>query len=120
MRLCFILCAIGSAPLSVTFGMNAHPGAYTKDELIGLVVDALPTRGPRCPKCRAVIPQFADLTDADVACRARRRHGEAPQAGVLKCKATNRAHAIGNGHLAQTEAVREGEVADVRHTIGNP
>ena len=47
--------------------MSEHPQAYTKDELIRLVVDALPTRGPHCPKCGAVIPQFADLTDKDEA-----------------------------------------------------
>jgi hypothetical protein len=43
------------------------PEAYTKDELIRLVVDALPTRGSKCPKCRVIIPQFADLTEKDEA-----------------------------------------------------
>jgi hypothetical protein len=51
--------------------MSARPGAYTKDELIRLDVDALPTRGPRCPKCGVVIPQFTDFTDKD---EARIRH----------------------------------------------
>jgi hypothetical protein len=44
-----------------------HPGAYTKDELIRLAVDALPTRGETCPKCGVVIPQFADLNEKDEA-----------------------------------------------------
>jgi hypothetical protein len=51
--------------------MSTHPGAYTKDELIRLVVDALPTRGEICPKCSVVIRQFADLTEKD---EARLRH----------------------------------------------
>ena len=45
--------------------MSADAGAYTKDELIRLVTDALPTRGTKCPKCGAIIPQFADLTAKD-------------------------------------------------------
>jgi hypothetical protein len=45
--------------------MSPHPGAYTKDELMSLPIDALPARGERCPKCRAIIPQFADLTEKD-------------------------------------------------------
>ena len=51
--------------------MNEHPGAYTKDELIRLGVDALPSRGETCPKCGVVIPQFVDLSDRD---EARLRH----------------------------------------------
>ena len=47
--------------------MTTHPGAYTKDELIRLVVDALPTRGETCPKCGVVIPEFVDLTEKDEA-----------------------------------------------------
>ena len=51
----------------MAFGNNVstHPEAYTKDELIRLVVDALPTRGAKCPKCGVIIPQFADLTEKD-------------------------------------------------------
>ena len=45
--------------------MSTHAGAYTKDELIRLVVDALPTRGKKCPKCGVIIPQFGDLTEKD-------------------------------------------------------
>ena len=45
--------------------MSTLPGAYTKDELIRLVVDALPTRGSKCPKCGVIIPQFADLLEED-------------------------------------------------------
>jgi hypothetical protein len=47
--------------------VSTHPEAYTKDELIRLVVDALPTRGAKCPKCGVIIPQFADLTEKDEA-----------------------------------------------------
>src|SRR5580765_2456309 len=42
-------------------------GAYTGDEMMHLAADALPTRGPVCPKCGACIPQFADLTEEDEA-----------------------------------------------------
>jgi hypothetical protein len=65
LRLCSICCIIDGAPLSVTFGMSTPLAPYTKDELIRLVVDALPTRGAQCPKCGVLIPQFADLSDHD-------------------------------------------------------
>ncbi len=45
--------------------MSTQPPPYTKDELLHLAGDALPTRGELCPKCRAVIPQFTDLTDQE-------------------------------------------------------
>ena len=45
--------------------VSTHPGAYTKDELLRLCADELPMRGERCPKCGAVIPQFADLSEKD-------------------------------------------------------
>lgn len=47
--------------------VTANLGAYSKDELMFLAVDAWPTRGEMCPKCRVVIPQFADLTEKDEA-----------------------------------------------------
>jgi len=50
---------------------TTRPGAYTKDELIRLATDDLPTRGETCPKCGVVIPQFADLSEKD---EARLRH----------------------------------------------
>jgi hypothetical protein len=43
--------------------VSLHPGAYSKDELICLTVDALPARGEKCPKCGAIIPQFVDVTE---------------------------------------------------------
>jgi hypothetical protein len=51
--------------------MSSEVVPYTKDELIRLSADALPTRGERCPKCGIIIPHFADLTDQD---RVRIRH----------------------------------------------
>jgi len=45
--------------------MDATAQAYTRDEMIGLPVDALPTRGPKCPKCGSILPQFAELSDKD-------------------------------------------------------
>ena len=51
--------------------MNTTAGANLREEMVGLASDAIPTRGPVCPKCGAVIPQFADLTDESA---ARLRH----------------------------------------------
>ena len=45
--------------------MSKDGEAYTYDELLGLPVEALPSRGPVCPKCGNHIPQFADLSDKD-------------------------------------------------------
>ncbi len=42
--------------------MSTQPTGYTKDELIRLAVDALPTRGEPCATCNAIIPEFVDLT----------------------------------------------------------
>lgn len=35
---------------------------YTRNELANLEIDAKPTRGRYCPKCKAHIPEFADLS----------------------------------------------------------
>lgn len=43
--------------------METTAGAYLREEMVGLALDSLPTRGPVCPKCGAIIPQFADLTE---------------------------------------------------------
>jgi hypothetical protein len=47
--------------------MKTMPGAYTYEEIMRLAIDALPTRGPICPKCGVCIPQFSDLSEADEA-----------------------------------------------------
>jgi hypothetical protein len=43
--------------------MREKTEAYTLDEIRRLAEDAVPTRGPVCPKCGLCIPQFADLTE---------------------------------------------------------
>ncbi|EEF61673.1 hypothetical protein Cflav_PD4713 [Pedosphaera parvula Ellin514] len=36
---------------------------YTREELMALATDSLPKRGILCPKCKQLIPQFAELDD---------------------------------------------------------
>lgn len=45
---------------------TAEGEPYSRDEL-SCVGDALPTRGPVCPKCQQHIPQFRDIAPQDEA-----------------------------------------------------
>ena len=41
--------------------MDTGVEAYTAKEMADLAPHELPKRGPVCPKCKAIIPQFAEL-----------------------------------------------------------
>lgn len=52
-----------STNLSIIFPMSK--AGYSKEDLLRIGLDDSPARGPICPKCGLVIPDFADLTSAD-------------------------------------------------------
>ena len=47
--------------------------AYTREELESLPLGAKPNRGQYCPKCKCLIPEFADIPP-DMAAKLRQMH----------------------------------------------